>query len=100
MEAESTMYKESRQRSLLKALSWRIIATVTTTSIAYAITGKIEAAVMIASIEFVLKFAIYYGHERLWQWLPSGTIGLGGVVQRQPRATIDRRLYDPLEICK
>ena len=74
METELVEYRESRLRSLLKALSWRIIATLTTTAIAFIITGELDAAVMIGSIEFVLKFAIYYGHERLWQCLPRGTI--------------------------
>ena len=74
MDAELNIYKESRLRSLLKALSWRIIATLTTTVIAYIITGKIDTAVMIGSIEFALKFVIYYAHERVWQWLPRGTI--------------------------
>ncbi len=72
MGSESSEYMESRLRSLMKALSWRIIATLTTTVIAFAITGEIDAAITIGSIEFVLKFAIYYGHERLWQWLPRG----------------------------
>ncbi|MFT6754122.1 MAG: putative membrane protein [Candidatus Azotimanducaceae bacterium] len=74
MDTELPQYRESRLRSLLKALSWRIIATLTTTIIAYLITGEIEAAITIGSIEFVLKFLIYYAHERVWQWLPRGTV--------------------------
>ena len=57
---------ESRTRSLLKAISWRITATFTTMIIAYAITGKLDTAIAIGSIEFVLKFVIYYLHERAW----------------------------------
>ena len=56
----------SRVRSLAKALSWRITATFTTAAIAYAITGQLDTAAMIGGIEFILKFAIYYGHERVW----------------------------------
>jgi uncharacterized membrane protein len=63
--------KETRARSLLKALSWRIVATVTTAIIAYVITGEIDTAVAIGSIEFVLKFFIYYAHERAWQLVPA-----------------------------
>lgn len=72
--ALSEPYKESHLRSLLKATSWRIIATLTTTAIAYLITGEIETALTIGSIEFVLKFAIYYAHERVWQLVPRGGI--------------------------
>jgi len=62
--------KETRLRSLLKAFSWRIVATFTTALIAYGITGEIETALAIGGIEFFLKFAIYYAHERAWQWVP------------------------------
>ncbi len=74
MEAELPQYRESHLRSLLKALSWRIVATTTTGIIAYFITGDVMAAITIGSIEFVAKFFIYYGHERIWQLIPRGTI--------------------------
>lgn len=56
----------SRTRSLVKALTWRITATLTTTTIAYIVTGELGAAAIIGGIEFVLKFVLYYGHERAW----------------------------------
>lgn len=74
MDTESRGYRESHLRSLLKALSWRLVATSTTAVIAYFITGEVKAAVMIGGIEFVAKFVIYYLHERAWQLLPRGTI--------------------------
>jgi len=57
---------DSRTRSLAKALSWRITATLTTALIAYIVTGELDTAVMIGGVEFILKFIIYYGHERTW----------------------------------
>ncbi len=74
METELTEYRESHLRSLLKALSWRVVATTTTGIIAYFITGDVMAAVTIGSIEFVAKFFIYYAHERAWQLVPRGTV--------------------------
>lgn len=74
METEAKEYRESHIRSLLKAFSWRIVATTTTAIIAYIITGEIDTAVMIGSIEFFAKFFIYYAHERAWQLVPRGTI--------------------------
>ncbi len=65
--------RESPIRSLLKAFSWRIVATTTTALIAYFITGDVATAISIGSIEFVLKFFIYYLHERAWQLVPRGT---------------------------
>ena len=48
-----TYDRESRLRSLLKAFSWRILATLTTVIIAWIITKKVDAAILIGSVEFV-----------------------------------------------
>jgi uncharacterized membrane protein len=66
--------KESHLRSIIKSLSWRITATLTTMLIAYFITGDHEIAIKIGGIEVVVKLLIYYLHERLWVLLPVGTI--------------------------
>lgn len=82
MGAEIAPLKESHLRSLLKAFSWRILATSTTALIAFFVTGEIDTAILIGGIEFVVKFVIYYAHERAWQMVPIGAIrrlvGLGG----------------------
>ncbi len=56
----------SRTRSLAKAFTWRVTATITTTLITYAVTGEVRTAVIIGATEFIVKFIIYYGHERAW----------------------------------
>jgi uncharacterized membrane protein len=65
---------ESKTRSVLKAFTWRVIATATTITIAYFITGETEVALSIGAIEFFSKFIIYYIHERLWLLVPRGSI--------------------------
>lgn len=66
--------KESHIRSLLKGISWRIVATTDTILVVMLITClngecSLESAIKIGSIEFLIKFFIYYLHERLWQRL-------------------------------
>ena len=58
--------KESKLRSLLKAITWRITATLTTILIAWMLIGDVNVAMAIGSIEFFAKFVIYYLHERAW----------------------------------
>ena len=65
--------RESNARSLLKAFSWRIVATLSTITIAWLISGEVDKALTIGGIEFVAKFFIYYGHERIWAIVPHGT---------------------------
>ena len=71
MTIDSERHQDSRLRSFLKALSWRVIATLTTALIAFIVIGEIVTAALIGSIEFFLKFFIYYLHERAWQRLPE-----------------------------
>jgi uncharacterized membrane protein len=72
------MYKrESHIRSILKGISWRFIATTDTILIVLLITCisgecSIENALKIGLIEFVVKLAIYYFHERIWQQFRKG----------------------------
>jgi uncharacterized membrane protein len=68
----TTYKKESHLRSLLKGISWRIVATIDTILIVLLVTclnGNcgLEFAFSIAFVEFFLKFAGYYLHERIWQ---------------------------------
>ena len=57
---------ETKIRTLLKTLSWRLTATFTTMVVAFAITKRVDIAVEIGLIEAILKMLVYYIHERIW----------------------------------
>ncbi len=64
--------QESHIRSILKGISWRFVATTDLVLIVLLITClhgecSIEDALKIGAIEFVIKLAVYYLHERIWQ---------------------------------
>jgi uncharacterized membrane protein len=54
------------KRHLAKAVTWRIIASLTTAAIAFTfgLPPKAVGAVFIADL--VIKFVLYYAHERVW----------------------------------
>ena len=66
-------HKESRLRSFLKGISWRVVAMMDTFLVALIITWivfgtpRFEESGWIMLIETPLKLAIYYVHERAWQ---------------------------------
>ena len=67
----SLLKKSSHIRSILKGFSWRFVATTDTILVVLLITcllGKcsIENAIKIGASEFLLKFAVFYFHERIW----------------------------------
>ena len=66
----SPLEKESKIRSVLKGLTWRVLATATTFLLAWLFAKDLTVATTIATAEFFIKFAIYYAHERAWQWVP------------------------------
>lgn len=69
----SSYKKESHIRSILKGISWRIVATIDTILVVLLVTClhgncNLEFAYSIAFIEFFFKLAMYYIHERIWQF--------------------------------
>ncbi|SKB74946.1 Uncharacterized membrane protein [Salegentibacter holothuriorum] len=72
-----TTYKKDRTsekplRSILKTVSWRIVGTIDTIVISWVLTGEIETALAIGSVELVTKMILYFGHERLWNMISFG----------------------------
>lgn len=66
--------RESRLRSLLKAITYRVTGTLTTTLLVFAMTREWQVALAIGAVEPVVKIIIYYLHERAWQLVPRGTV--------------------------
>lgn len=66
--------KESHLRSILKGLTWRILGTLVAFTLAIIFTGELTLALQVGAADFVIKFALYYAHERAWQMVPRGTL--------------------------
>jgi adenylylsulfate kinase len=66
------MYKETNKRSIVKGISWRIVATTTTILIVYFFFGRLDLAIAAGVIETVLKITLYWAHERAWMKIKWG----------------------------
>ncbi|MCB9211615.1 MAG: adenylyl-sulfate kinase [Ignavibacteriales bacterium] len=66
------MYKESKARSIVKTISWRILATITTITLVYIFIGDTTIAFTVGGIEVFLKMFVYFIHERVWAKLKFG----------------------------
>ena len=62
--------KKSRLRHLAKAFTWRVIASITTFSLALFFFQEDEQAIQkatsVAVAESIIKMGLYYFHERAW----------------------------------
>ena len=56
----------SKTRSILKAVSWRIVGTLDTMALGWLITGNPIMGLKIGALELCTKFVLYYIHERIW----------------------------------
>ena len=63
---------EKHIRSITKAISWRIIATLTTVIIVYALTKDIAITLGAGALDIVAKLIAYYLHERAWNMIRWG----------------------------
>jgi uncharacterized membrane protein len=70
--AERRFRMEKPIRSLLKAFSWRIVATITTVFLVFIFTGNLVISGSVGIFELVLKTVIYYIHERVWNLIGFG----------------------------
>jgi uncharacterized membrane protein len=63
---------ETNRRSVTKALTYRLWQSINTFLISLVVTGKIDMAAAIVSIEVVVKIVIYFFHERIWSKIKWG----------------------------
>ena len=66
------MFKETATRSVVKALSWRVLATLTTAVLVFTFTRRLDIAVTVGILESIAKMFLYFAHERVWNKLEFG----------------------------
>ena len=57
---------ETRARSIVKALTWRIGGLIVTSSVVWVVTGQAKLAASIGLADTLVKLLAYYVHERCW----------------------------------
>ena len=61
---------ESHRRSLLKALSWRLVALLITFVVALLLFEDVKVAASVGLLDSLVKIVVYYLHERAWLKVP------------------------------
>ena len=70
----STSYvvSDSHWRSAFKGITYRVFATLITTTVSFLMTGSIKTAAIIGSAEVTTKVMLYWVHERIWTRITWG----------------------------
>jgi uncharacterized membrane protein len=63
---------DSKLRSLIKTISWRLTGTLATFIISYIILRDLTVSSSIAIIQLTANSIIFYFHERLWNVISWG----------------------------
>lgn len=56
----------SYKRHIAKTITWRVVGTLDTMLISWAITGSWKAGLAIGGTEVLTKMVLYFLHERAW----------------------------------
>ncbi len=65
---------EQHKRTIVKTITWRIIALSVTIIVVYAYSGDVKASLVIGVTANFLKMFFYYIHERVWNRVQFGRI--------------------------
>jgi uncharacterized membrane protein len=63
---------ESTARSLAKAVSYRVMGSAGTALVVLILSGNMKISLGVGALDMVLKMALYFVHERLWNYIPYG----------------------------
>jgi uncharacterized membrane protein len=85
--------QERHRRSLIKAISWRVLATFATMTIVFIFTRKWVLSLEVGALEVVLKLLLYYAHERFW-----GRVKWGKTVHSQQTVIQRESLRSPQSV--
>lgn len=88
---------DTNLRSLIKAISWRLVGTTDTIVISTLITGNLVIAFSIGASELISKTALYYIHERLWNRVSWGRNKNGPAHSRSLAKSISWRIIGTMD---
>ena len=69
---EAVFFVETNARSIVKAVSYRLLGSSVTALILFAVTGKGTISMLGGAADMVLKIGAYFVHERIWDRIQFG----------------------------
>lgn len=63
---------DTHKRSVAKAVSYRLMATLTTATVVFILTRKWVLALGVGILDMLAKIGFFYLHERLWAKIKWG----------------------------
>ena len=64
--------KNADKRHIFKTLTWRVLGSLDTVTIAWIVTGNPLTGIKIGAVEVISKMLLYYLHEKTWYKINYG----------------------------
>ena len=61
-------FTEKHPRTIVKAVTWRVLLTISHIVNAFIATGSLIVGLKIAGLATVINSVLYWSHERAWNW--------------------------------
>lgn len=65
---------DTKKRSLVKSITWRVIGIIILSLISYLITKSWQEMTIITVLFHSIRFFLYYFHERIWEHISWGKL--------------------------
>jgi uncharacterized membrane protein len=88
----SYVASDSHWRSAFKGITYRVFATMVTTSVSFRMTGSVKTAAIIGLAEVTAKVVLYWAHERIWariRWGRRHKVVVAGAARESPASPVD-----------
>lgn len=66
------MIRDTRRRSIVKSIIWRIIGVIILGGLSYVVTKSWETTTLITVSFHTIRVVLYYYHERFWERIKWG----------------------------
>lgn len=63
---------ETHSRSIAKAISYRLLGSLSTAAIFYVFTGSPKLSLGAGALDMIVKMFLYFIHERIWNHINFG----------------------------
>jgi uncharacterized membrane protein len=63
---------DTQSRSIAKAISYRVLGSISTAILVFGFSGDVKIAAGIGTLDVVAKLGLYWLHERIWNHIPYG----------------------------
>jgi len=63
---------DSNARSIVKAISYRLLGSISTGLIVLIFSGDIKISAGVGALDMFVKIGLYFLHERIWNYIPFG----------------------------